>query len=196
MKCLTCFNLKGGSGCTRTLKALAYAMCSKYRVCIVDINQIRTNISEKQVGYHHIPCYRKDITALLDDLLAVAINYDYVLLDFPKDERGRIYSAFLAAGVIDYTVIPTNEDPLSISCTLEFAKQIRRRRSEKIILLNDIEPEDKQYSRTLLSKVCLPVFQHIIPHITDIDCPDFSRLINEQKETLEIIIRDFTSLML
>lgn len=195
MKCLTCFNIKGGSGCTRMIKELGNVMCKTHRVCIFDFNHIPSKIN-KDVVYHHIPYeHRIEPTKIFNKFLAAPVDCDYVLIDFPKSERGILYNAFLAAGVIDYTIIPTNEDPLSISCTLEFAAQLMRTQSRKVILLNDIEPENKQYARAQLSKVNIPVLHYTIPHIADKSCPGFSRLENEQNETLEIIIRDFTSLM-
>ena len=181
MRTITFFNKKGGTGCTKLTHDLAHwiAQAHDAKVAIVHFTGIDGPFSDTpDIPYYFVSRERKNsdhetYMNFIKNILPKIINTDYLFIDIPKNSNEGLFEAFIEGPIPIFTIIPTDNDYMTISCTEEVVNYLKEKGMKYCVLINNVYPKEEIYTRKeLLSRRILAFDSGILRLDTDINqCP-------------------------
>lgn len=170
MRIITVYNKKGGSGCTRITTKLAERISKvheKQAAIVYFATKDKPPCKDEEIPCINIPYRAKESDSircktLLQDVIPTLSDTEYLLLDIPKSYDDGIYKIFIESLLPLYTIIPTDNDPMSISCTEEVVNELNKNGKKYSVILNNVSPDGEMYARSVLYQRRIKVFDSAI----------------------------------
>ena len=125
MKTITVASAKGGSGKSTLVAALAVRACQDGRVALMDLDLAQASLTSwhQMRGRFEAPALIQEIDRIPRTVKALALKFDWLLVDTPPHGMDIIEQAVAVADAVVIPVRPGLFDVLSVQTVAEMARE-------------------------------------------------------------------------